>query len=88
MNDGEAAQDDDGGSSGFSSRSTEMEISDEERKRIEAERQERLAPENRPENSEVDNTQREFDPETEEFTYGPDEVDTGPTASTRATDKS
>lgn len=30
---------------------------------IERERQERLAPENRPENAEVDNTQRTFDPE-------------------------
>ncbi len=86
MNDSDSAQSDDG-SSGFSSRSTETEISDEERERIEAERQERLAPENRPENSEVDNTQREFDPEAEEFTYGPDEVDTGPTASSRTSDE-
>ena len=45
---------------------------------IERERQERLAPENRPINSEVDNTQRDFDPESGEFTVPADEVENGP----------
>ena len=35
---------------------------------IEAERQQRLDPENRPENAEVDNTQRTFDHERGQFT--------------------
>ena len=35
---------------------------------IEAERKKRLAAENRPENAEVDNTQRDFDPEKGVFT--------------------
>ncbi|MDQ6687986.1 MAG: hypothetical protein M3Z50_10350 [Actinomycetota bacterium] len=35
---------------------------------IEAARKERLAPENRPENAEVDNTERTFDDETGYFT--------------------
>jgi hypothetical protein len=35
---------------------------------IEAEREERLDPENRPENAEVDNTQRDFDAEKGTFT--------------------
>ncbi|MCW2759711.1 MAG: hypothetical protein JWO46_3457 [Nocardioidaceae bacterium] len=35
---------------------------------IEEERQERLAPDNRPDSAEVDNTQRDFDPETGFFT--------------------
>ncbi len=35
---------------------------------VEAEREQRLAPENRPENAEVDNTQRDFDVEKGMFT--------------------
>lgn len=35
---------------------------------IEAEREERLDPDNRPENAEVDNTRREFDAEKGTFT--------------------
>ncbi len=45
------------GSSDPSAAFREMEVSDEERAEIEAERDRRLAPENRPENAEVDNTQ-------------------------------
>ncbi len=45
----------------------EMDIPDEEVEQIEKERKERLAEENRPENAEVDNTQREFDPTTGQF---------------------
>ena len=44
-------------------------LSDEEREQLEKERQERLDPENRPVNAEVDNTGREFDSEKEDFTY-------------------
>lgn len=40
---------------------TMPEVSDEEREQIEAERQHRLDPDNRPDNAEVDNTDREFD---------------------------
>lgn len=35
---------------------------------VEEERRERLDPENRPEGAEVDNTDREFDPEIGQFT--------------------
>lgn len=41
--------------------------SEEEIKEIEEERERRLDPENRPENAEVDNTQRDFDPDEGEF---------------------
>ncbi len=51
----------------------DSEISDEDREQLEKERQERLDPENRPVNAEVDNTGREFDPVKEEFTYAPGE---------------
>lgn len=44
------------------------ELSTEEVERIEAERRERLDPDNRPENAEVDNTDREFDVEHGRFT--------------------
>lgn len=46
------------GSSDPSAAFRAMEVSDEERAEIEAERARRLAPENRPANSEVDNTHR------------------------------
>lgn len=42
--------------------------SDEEIAQIEHERQERLAPDNRPPNAEVDNTERTFDTEAGMFT--------------------
>src|SRR4051794_138480 len=46
---------------------------DEETKRqIEAERAERLAPENRPDGAEVDNTDRDFDHERGQFTDAED----------------
>lgn len=41
--------------------------SDQELQEIERERAERLAPENRPENAEVDNTDRTFDPARGDF---------------------
>ncbi|GAA4696267.1 hypothetical protein GCM10023226_38360 [Nocardioides nanhaiensis] len=41
--------------------------SEEEIREIEEERERRLDPANRPENAEVDNTQRDFDPEEGEF---------------------
>lgn len=41
--------------------------SEEEIKEIEEERERRLDPENRPENAEVDNTERDFDPEEGTF---------------------
>ena len=44
-------------------------LSDEDREQLEKEREERLDPENRPVNAEVDNTGREFDSEKEDFTY-------------------
>ncbi len=46
----------------------EMEISEEEKAEIEHTREQRLDPENRPENAEVDNTHRDFDADTGEFT--------------------
>ncbi|HEX6878312.1 MAG TPA: hypothetical protein VF165_21825 [Nocardioidaceae bacterium] len=49
------------------------EIPQEEIDEIEAERQRRLDPENRPDMAEVDNTQREFDLERGEFVDSPDE---------------
>lgn len=51
----------------------QADIPDEERDQLEQERQERLDPENRPENAEVDNTGREFDVEKNDFTYAPGE---------------
>jgi hypothetical protein len=51
----------------------EADVSDEEREQLEQERQERLDPENRPVNAEVDNTGREFDVEKNDFTYAPGE---------------
>lgn len=60
------------------SSSEKDEVSEVDAEQIEKERQERLAPENRPINAEVDNTQRDFDPETGEFTVPADEVENGP----------
>jgi len=45
----------------------EAEVSDEELRQLEKERQERLDPANRPANAEVDNTTREWIPEEEDF---------------------
>jgi len=44
---------------------------EDEIKEIESEREERLAPENRPDGAEVDNTHREFDSEAGMFTDAP-----------------
>jgi len=60
---------------GFSS---DQEISDDEAEKLEQERRERLDPENRPANAEIDNTQRNFNPETEEFEKSGEEVENGP----------
>ncbi|HYI46776.1 MAG TPA: hypothetical protein VE174_15065 [Actinomycetota bacterium] len=44
-------------------------VPDEEREQLEKERAERLDPNNRPKNAEVDNSGREWDSEKEEFKY-------------------
>lgn len=54
------------------------EIPAEEQEEIEAERERRLDPENRPENAEVDNTDRDFDAEIGQFTDGDIDPDLGP----------
>ena len=51
------------------------ELPESEVEQIEAERQERLDPENRPHNAEVDNTQRDFDEEEGAFLDDGDESD-------------
>lgn len=51
------------GSADPSKRFREMEVSEEEQREIAEERERRLDPANRPENSEVDNTDRTFDGE-------------------------
>ena len=61
--------DSDQGSPDVTTSDVEADISDEEREQLEKEREERLDPENRPVNAVVDNTGREFDNETEDFTY-------------------
>lgn len=58
--------------------SADQEISDDDAEKLEQERQERLDPENRPANAEIDNTQRNFNPETEEFEKSGEEVENGP----------
>ncbi len=57
--------------------STDDEVSEEEAEKLEKEREERLDPDNRPDNALVDNTQREFDPE-EGFQVPGEDVDNGP----------
>lgn len=58
-----------------SERPGDVELSESEVDRIEEERQQRLHPDNRPNNAEVDNTQRDFDQETGEFGDDGDESD-------------
>ncbi len=53
-------------------------LSEEEHKQIEEERRERLDPDNRPDNAEVDNTDREFDPISGQFTDHEPDPDLGP----------
>ena len=54
------------------------ELSQEQIDAIEAEREERLDPDNRPENAEVDNTDRDFDTTTGQFTDHEPDPDLGP----------
>ena len=56
------------------------EVSPEELDEIEAERKERLDPDNRPENAEVDNTDRDFDTTIGQFTDHEPDPDLGPFA--------
>ena len=69
----DADQDDSGsdqGSPDVTSSDDEAEISDEEREQLEKERQERLDPDNRPKNAEVDNSGREWDGENFKYAAG------------------
>ncbi|MBD8871071.1 hypothetical protein [Nocardioides donggukensis] len=54
------------------------ELSEAEQEQIEAERRERLDPANRPDNVEVDNTDRDFDATTGQFTDHETDPDIGP----------
>lgn len=45
----------------------DVEVSEEERQQLDRERQERLDPQNRPANAEIDNTTREWVQEKEDF---------------------
>ena len=56
----------------------DTELSQEELDEIETERKERLDPDNRPENAEVDNTDRDFDSTTGQFTDHEPDPDLGP----------
>jgi hypothetical protein len=58
--------------------SADREVSADEAEDLEKERQERLDPANRPANAEIDNTQRDFNPETGEFEKSGEEVENGP----------
>lgn len=51
---------------------------DQDLEAIEKERQERLDPDNRPDNAEVDNTDRDFDVVKGQFTDSEDDPDLGP----------
>lgn len=66
-----AAEEGSAGSSDPSTKFRENPPDEQEQKEIEEERERRLAPENRPEGSEVDNTGRTFD--TEEWKFEDDE---------------
>jgi hypothetical protein len=54
------------------------EVSDQDQEQIEKERQERLDPDNRPENAEVDNSDRDFDPVKGEFADAEHDEKLGP----------
>ena len=56
----------------------DRDLSQEQIDEIEAEREERLDPDNRPENAEVDNTDRDFDTTTGQFTDHEPDPDLGP----------
>ena len=54
------------------------EPSEEEQREIEEERERRLDPDNRPDNVEVDNTDRDFDPVQGRFEDSEEDPDVGP----------
>jgi hypothetical protein len=54
------------------------EVSEQDKEQIEKERQERLDPDNRPDNAEVDNSDRDFDPRTGEFEDSEHDEELGP----------
>ena len=54
------------------------ELSQEQIDEIEAEREERLDPDNRPENAEVDNSDRDFDVKSGQFTDHETDEEIGP----------
>jgi hypothetical protein len=54
------------------------ELSQQQIDEIEVEREKRLDPDNRPENAEVDNTDRDFDTTTGQFTDHEPDPDLGP----------
>ena len=69
----DADQDDSGndqGSPDVTSSDEEADISDDEREQLEKERKERLDPDNRPKNAEVDNSGREWDGENFKYAAG------------------
>lgn len=68
----------DSGTGGAIGSTKDVEISDEERQQMEAERQERLADENRPDNAEIDNSDRDFDVVKGQFTDDPQDTGLGP----------
>ena len=51
------------------------EVSDQEKEELEQDRQQRLDPDSRPDSAEVDNTDRDFDPEAGLFTDNPDHTE-------------
>jgi hypothetical protein len=63
------ASDSEGADPDVTTSDVQADISDEDAEQLEKERQERLDPENRPVNAEVDNSGREWDGEKEEFKY-------------------
>ena len=63
------ASDSEGANPDVTSSDVQAGVSDEEREQLEKEREERLDPDNRPVNAEVDNSGREWDGEKEDFKY-------------------
>lgn len=63
------ASDNDGANPDVTSTDVRADVSDKEREQLEKEREERLDPDNRPVNAEVDNSGREWDGEKEDFKY-------------------
>ena len=63
------ASDGEGSNPDVTTSDAQADVSDEEREQLEKEREERLNPENRPVNAEVDNSGREWDGEKEDFKY-------------------